>query len=320
MKSKNNIFIAGHNGMVGKAVSNYFINKSYGNIFVADRSELDLMNLIDFERFITENSINEIIFCAAKVGGINANRNKKFDFLYQNSVMQNNLFYIVEKHKIEKLTFLGSSCIYPRDCKQPIKEDYLLQGYLEETNDAYALAKICGVKYCEILNSNNIYDCRALMPTNIYGYNDNFSLEDSHVVPALIRKFYEANKNNDNVTLWGTGSPYREIMFSEDLASAIFHIHTMQKEDYFKITGPSSLMNVGSGDEMQIKEIAHKIAGVINFQGEISFDSNYPDGTPRKRLDLSRLDKTGWMKKYSVDDGLESTIKWYENNINNYRD
>lgn len=320
MKNKNNIFIAGHNGMVGKAVSNYFVNKGYGNIFMADRSELDLMNLIDFEEFIINNFINEIIFCAAKVGGINANRNKKFDFLYLNSVMQNNLFYIVEKHKIEKLTFLGSSCIYPRDCHQPIKEDYLLKGYLEETNDAYALAKICGVKYCEILNSNNIYDCRALMPTNIYGYNDNFSLEDSHVVPALIRKFHEANKNNDKVTLWGTGSPYREIMFSEDLASAIFHIHTMQKKDFFQITGPSSLMNVGSGDEMQIKDIAYKIAEIINFKGDIFFDSNYPDGTPRKRLDLSRLNKTGWEKKYSVNNGLKSTIKWFQKNIDNYRD
>ncbi len=315
----NNIFIAGHNGMVGRAVNKRLNGSHLNSIFTSDRKSVDLANLKQFEDFVLDNNINEIIFCAAKVGGIKANNENKFEFLYENSVMQNNLFYIVRKHKIKKLTFLGSSCIYPRDCKQPIKEEYMLSGSLEETNDAYALAKISGVKFCEILNQSSSFDCRALMPTNIYGYHDNFSIDDSHVIPGLIRKFYEAKNNNNDVEIWGTGKPFREFMFSEDLGDAISFIHSMKKSDFYKITGPKSLINIGSGDEMQIKDVAKMIADIFDFRGNITFNSSYPDGTPRKKLDLTLLDKTGWKKSYSIEEGLKNTIDWFSKNFNSIR-
>ena len=195
----------------------------------------------------------------------------------------------------------------------------MLSGSLEETNDAYALAKISGVKFCEILNQSSSFDCRALMPTNIYGYHDNFSVDDSHVIPGLIRKFYEAKNNNNNVEIWGTGKPFREFMFSEDLGDAISFIHSMKKSDFYKITGPKSLINIGSGDEMQIKDVAKMIADIFDFRGKITFNPSYPDGTPRKKLDLTLLDKTGWKKQHSIEEGLKNTIDWFSKNFNSIR-
>ena len=306
MKTK--LLILGSSGMVGSAVLKRFKkNKSY-KIYNPPRKKLDLFNYKKIENYFRKIKPQIIILCAAKVGGILANDKYRADFMYENLTIQNNIIYLAYKFNIKKLIFLGSSCIYPRNSKQPIKEEYLLSGYLEKTNDSYAIAKIAGIKMIEAFNKQYGTKFISLMPTNIYGLNDNFHEENSHVVPALIKKIYSSYiKNEKSVRLWGTGKPLRDLLFSDDLAEAIYFIT--------KNYPGSQMMNVGSGEEISIRNLSKIIAKIIGFKGKIIFDKRYPDGTPRKILDNSKIKKLGWKKKYSLKKGLKLTIDWYKHNF-----
>lgn len=306
MKTK--LLILGSSGMVGSAVLKRFKkNKSY-KIYNPPRKKLDLFNYKKIENYFRKIKPQIIILCAAKVGGILANDKYRADFMYENLTIQNNIIYLAYKFNIKKLIFLGSSCIYPRNSKQPIKEEYLLSGYLEKTNDSYAIAKIAGIKMIEAFNKQYGTKFISLMPTNIYGLNDNFHEENSHVVPALIKKIYSSYiKNEKSVRLWGTGKPLRDLLFSDDLAEAIYFI----TQNY----PGSQMMNIGSGEEISIRNLSKIIAKIIGFKGKIIFDKRYPDGTPRKILDNSKIKKLGWKKKYSLKKGLKLTIDWYKYNF-----
>lgn len=302
------LLILGSSGMVGSAVLKRFKkNKSY-KIYNPPRKKLDLFNYKKIENYLRKIKPQIIILCAAKVGGILANDKYRADFMYENLTIQNNIIYLAYKFNIKKLIFLGSSCIYPRNSKQPIKEEYLLSGYLEKTNDSYAIAKIAGIKMIEAFNKQYGTKFISLMPTNIYGLNDNFHEENSHVVPALIKKIYSSYiKNEKSVRLWGTGKPLRDLLFSDDLAEAIYFI----TQNY----PGSQMMNIGSGEEISIRNLSKIIAKIIGFKGQIIFDKRYPDGTPRKILDNSKIKKLGWKKKYSLKKGLKLTIDWYKYNF-----
>ena len=310
MKTK--LLILGSSGMVGSAVLKRFKkNKSY-KIYNPTRKKLDLFNYKKIENYFRKIKPQIIILCAAKVGGILANDKYRADFMYENLTIQNNIIYLAYKFNIKKLVFLGSSCIYPRNSKQPIKEEYLLSGYLEKTNDSYAISKIAGIKMIEAFNKQYGTKFISLMPTNIYGLNDNFHEENSHVVPALIKKIYSSYiKNEKSVRLWGTGKPLRDLLFSDDLAEAIYFIT--------KNYPGSQMMNVGSGEEISIRNLSKIIAKIIGFKGKIIFDKRYPDGTPRKILDNSKIKKLGWKKKYSLKKGLKLTIDWYKHNFDKAR-
>ena len=305
---KKKLLILGSSGMVGSAVLKRFKkNKSY-KIYNPPRKKLDLFNYKKIENYFRKIKPQIIILCAAKVGGILANDKYRADFMYENLTIQNNVIYLAYKFNIKKLIFLGSSCIYPRNSKQPIKEEYLLSGYLEKTNDSYAISKIAGIKMIEAFNKQYGTKFISLMPTNIYGLNDNFHDENSHVVPALIKKIYSSyEKNEKSVTLWGTGEPLRDLLFSDDLAEAIYFIT--------KNYQGSEMMNIGSGEEISIRSLSKIIAKIIGFKGQIIFDKRFPDGTPRKILDNSKIKKLGWKKKYSLKKGLELTINWYRYNF-----
>ena len=324
LKKDQKILIAGANGMVGSAIKRELTKKGYGqgiyakNLFVPNKKELDYSNYISVKKWFQTYKPNVVIVAAAKVGGINSNRNYPADFLLKNLKIQNNIIENSWKCKVQKLLFLGSSCIYPKFSEQPIKEESLLQSDLEPTNEWYAIAKICGLKLCESLKKQYDFNAISLMPTNLYGTNDNYDLHTSHVFPALIRKFFEAKKNNlKYVSCWGDGTALREFLHVEDLAKAC--IVALDKWDLDGEDAPKDKhneklywLNVGSGKEISIKSLAEKIADKMNYQGEIIWDKSFPNGTPRKILDSSRFNKLGWNAEIEIDQGIDKTIKSFK--------
>ena len=307
MNLKSKIYIAGHNGMVGSAICRKLKELGYNNLIFKDSKALDLRNQNSVNDFFEREKPENVFLAAAKVGGILANSKYKAEFIYDNLMIQNNVINASFSHKVKKLLFLGSSCIYPKMAKQPIKEEYLLSGSLEPTNEPYAIAKIAGLKLCQYFKEQ--YGCNfiSLMPTNLYGINDNFNLYNSHVLPALIRKFHEAKVNKKKVVqLWGSGKPYREFLYVDDLAEAC--VFLMKKYN------SSNPINVGSGYDLSILDLARKVKQVIGFSGQINWDSSKPDGTPRKLLDVSIINKLGWSAKTTLEDGIKKTYNWYVRN------
>ena len=301
------IYVAGHRGLVGSALIRRLEKDGFINIVTKTHGELDLTRQSDVEGFFAEEKPAYVILAAAKVGGIHANDTYPADFIMKNLQIECNVIDAAYKNGVEKLLFLGSSCIYPRECPQPIKEEYLLSGYLEKTNEAYALAKIAGLKMCAYYNQQYGTDYISVMPCNLYGINDNFSLENSHVLPALMRKFHEAKmKNEPTVTVWGSGKPLREFLNVDDLADACLYLMDHYSGNEF--------FNVGSGKEITIFELAEMVKKVTGYQGKIVMDSSKPDGTPRKLTDISRLKAMGWEPKIDLEEGLKQTYEWYKTN------
>jgi len=311
------IYLAGHTGMVGSAIFRELTAKGYNNIIYKDFSELDLRNQADVNNFFEIEKPELVIIAAAKVGGILANNTYRAEFIYDNLMIEANLIHSSYVNKVKKVVFLGSSCIYPKLAPQPLKEEYLLTDKLEFTNEPYAIAKIAGIKLCE--NYFRQYGCNYIsaMPTNLYGPNDNFNLETSHVLPALIRKFQEAKiGNKTTVTLWGTGKPLREFMFVEDLANAIvFMLENIDAKDLYN-NGLTHL-NVGSGKDISIADLAKMISEIIGFKGSIEYDPSKPDGTPRKLMDVTRNNNLGWKYKTELYDGIKTTYNWFLKTIKN---
>lgn len=307
MDKNSKIYVAGHRGLVGSAIVRGLKAKGYKNIVGKTHKELDLMDSLAVEEFFKNEKPEYVFLAAAKVGGIYANSTYPADFIYENLQIQNNVIGMAKKYNVKKLMFLGSSCIYPKMCPQPIKEEYLLSGYLEETNEAYALAKISGLKMCQFFNKQYNTNFISVMPTNLYGPYDNFSGVNSHVMPALIRRFHEAKVNNsEEVVVWGSGTPLREFLYSEDMADAcIYLMETYKGNDFF---------NIGTGKELTIKELAELIKKVVGYEGNIVWDSSKPDGTPRKLLDVSRLEKAGWKYKVELEDGIKMAYEWFLEN------
>ena len=312
------IFIAGHNGMVGKSLVNFFKKKKIGKLILASRKELNLENFIKVEKFVKIQKPNVIINCAGKVGGILANSSYPTEFLNENILIQTNLIKSAFSNKLEHFINLGSSCIYPKNAAQPIKEDYLLTKSLEKTNEAYALAKIVGLKLCEYYNKQFNKSYLTLMPCNLYGPNDNFDLKNSHFVPALIKKIINSKiQKSTKIEIWGTGKPKREVMHVDDLASAIYFIlkaKVSKNKKLINFLKKTSLINVGSGNEFTIKQFAKKICKIENNKSKLFFNKNYPDGTRRKVLDNKIMKNLGWSPKISLEHGLSNTIKWYKKN------
>uniref|UniRef100_A0A7C5Z5T2 GDP-L-fucose synthase n=1 Tax=Caldicellulosiruptor owensensis TaxID=55205 RepID=A0A7C5Z5T2_9FIRM len=307
MEKSSKIFVAGHRGLVGSAIVRKLQKEGYTNLILKGREEVDLTRQEEVERFFEKERPEYVFLAAAKVGGIHANRTYPAEFIYQNLMIECNVIHSAYKYGVKKLLFLGSSCIYPRECPQPMKEEYLLSGYLESTNEAYAVAKIAGLKLCQYYKRQYGANFISCMPTNLYGPNDNFDLNTSHVIPALIRKFHEAKiQGNPYVEVWGTGKPLREFLHVDDLADACLFL--MQNYD------DEIWINVGSGEEVSIAELANMIKEIVGYRGEILFNPDMPDGTPRKLLDVSRLKGLGWEKKIKLFDGLRSTYEWYVEN------
>ena len=304
MEMQAKIYVAGHRGLVGSSILRALDNAGYKNIVYRTHQELDLTNYEAVKEFFEKERPEYIFLAAAKVGGIWANKTHKAEFIYENLQIQNNVIKNAYDFGVKKLLFLGSSCIYPKMCPQPIKEEYLLSGYLEETNDAYAIAKISGLMMCRAFRQQYGVDYISAMPTNLYGYNDNFDLESSHVLPALMRKIHEAKENNiPEVTVWGTGAPLREFLFVDDLAEAlVFLMNEYSGEEH---------VNVGTGTDVSIKELAELICKVVGYTGKIVFDTSKPDGTPKKLLDVSKINSLGWNAKVSLEEGIRKTYEWY---------
>jgi len=318
--SKNfNICVPGGKGMVGSSIIRRLRDNGYNNIIEIDRS-VDLRNQNNVKEFFNDTSIDYVIICAAKVGGIVSNSNLPVDYLYDNLMIQSNIIHEAYNAGINDLLFLGSSCIYPKHVAQPIKEEYLLSGPLEETNLGYALAKITGIKMCESYNRQYKTDYRSVMPTNLYGINDTYDLIHSHVIPALIMKIYDAYINNKaSVTIWGTGNAKREFMHVDDLASACLHVMCLSHEELLNITSEDcSHINIGVGFDITIKKLVFLIADIIGFGGEFIFDESKPDGVPRKLLDNSRLESSGWFKTIELKEGLSQVIIDYINNLKQF--
>ena len=315
---KINIYIAGHNGMVGRSIHKYLQKKKLGNIITADRKKLNLENLSKVNKFIKKKKLHVIINCAGKVGGILANNSYPTEFLNENILIQSNLIRSAYLNNINHFINLGSSCIYPKKSKQPIKEKYLLTGSLEKTNEAYALAKIVGLKMCEFYNTQYKKSYLTLMPCNLYGPNDNFNLKNSHFIPALIKKIIKnKNKENELIEIWGTGKPKREVMHVDDLSSAIYFILKKKLQNDKKLLNhikKSSVINIGSGQEFTIKNFAKIISKILDNKNNLKFNKKYPDGTMRKILDNSIIKKLGWSPKINLNNGLTQTINWYRNN------
>lgn len=302
---KSKIYVAGgQSGLVGLAIVTDLTQKGFKNIIVRTRKELDLLDQTAVEKFFQKEKPEYVFMAAAKVGGIMANKTKKAEFIYDNLQVQNNIIYNAWKYKTKKLLFLGSSCIYPKHSPQPMKEEYLLTGKLEETNDAYAIAKIAGIVMCQSFNQQYGTNFISVMPTNLYGPNDNFDLKTSHVLPAMIRKFHEAKKTNEKtVTMWGTGNAYREFLHVKDLADACVYL----MEHY----NDSEIINVGSGKDVTIKQLAEIIREIVGYKGKIIWDKSKPDGTPRKLLYIQKLKKLGWKPKMPLNTGIQDTYKWF---------
>jgi GDP-L-fucose synthase len=316
MKSSDKIYIAGHSGLVGSSIVRNLKSKNFNNLLTIPHSELDLTNQSKVSDFFEKEMPDYVIIAAAKVGGIAANNNFPADFIYDNIMIQTNIINASFKFNVKRLLFLGSTCIYPKLAEQPIKESALLTGLLEETNEPYAIAKISGIKLCESYNRQHNTDFRSLMPTNLYGENDNFHPENSHVIPALIRRFHEAKINNsDKVIIWGDGTPMREFLYVDDLADASIFVLSLSKEKYFSNVSPSlTHINVGTSIDISILELSKTLKSIIGFNGKIVFDPSRPNGTPRKVVDTSRLSKMGWNHKINLYEGLEKTYKWFLSN------
>tara|TARA_B100000963_G_scaffold334365_1_gene327518 strand:+ start:5163 stop:6125 length:963 start_codon:yes stop_codon:yes gene_type:complete len=316
------VFIAGHKGMVGSAIFRQLKKDKIYEIVIRNRDELDLTSQEDVESFFQTENIDQVYLAAAKVGGIVANNSYPANFIYENLMIQSNIIHSAHKNGVQKLLFLGSSCIYPKLAEQPMAENTLLTGTLEETNEPYAIAKIAGIKLCESYSRQYGRDYRSVMPTNLYGPNDNFHLKNSHVIPGLIRRFHEAKKNKlTNVVVWGTGKPKREFLYVDDMAAASIYVMNLEISNYKKHIKPTlSHINIGTGSDCSIKELAKTIAKVIKYEGNISFDITKPDGTPRKLMDVSKLKSLGWQNKVSLEDGLKLTYKWFLSNKSNFRE
>ncbi len=316
MNQTKNVFIAGHNGMVGKAIQNQYLKEKNVKILTIKKDELDLRNQDHVEKFFKQNKIDEVIIAAAKVGGINANNSFPADFIYDNLMIECNIIHNAHLSNIDRILFLGSSCIYPKEAKQPMSEIEMLSGYLEKTNEPYAVAKIAGIKMCESYNRQFGRDYRTVIPTNLYGENDNFNLQTSHVIPGLIRRFYEAQKSQStNVEVWGTGNQLREFMHVDDMASACHFVMNMSKDEYScLVEDRNNFVNVGTGKEITIKSLAKIIAKISGYTGKISFDESLPDGTPQKLLNINKLSDAGWKFKISLEEGLNRTYAWYAKN------
>jgi len=307
MNKNSKIYVAGSHGLVGSAIVRNLKEKGYTNILEKNHSELDLMDQQGVRGFFKKEKPEYVVLAAAKVGGIGANENYPADFIYENMEIQNNVIKAAHDFKVTKLLFLGSSCIYPKMCPQPIKEEYLLSGYLEPTNEGYAIAKISGLKMCQFFKreyGDNFISC---MPTNLYGPHDNYDLNNSHVMPALIRKFHEAKVNNKAVVeVWGTGKPLREFLYVDDMADAcVFLLENYDGEQH---------VNVGTGKELTIGELAEMVKKVVGFKGDLKFNTEKPDGTMRKLLDVSKLEATGWKYKVELEDGVKMAYNWFQEN------
>ncbi|ARB86054.1 MULTISPECIES: GDP-L-fucose synthase [Yersinia] len=315
------VFVAGHRGMVGSAIVRQLKDRRDIELVLKPRTELDLMSQSDVQEFFIAEAIDEVYLAAAKVGGIQANNNYPAEFIYENLIIECNIIHTAHSVGIQKLLLLGSSCIYPKMAEQPMKESALLTGVLEPTNEPYAISKIAGIKLCESYNRQYNRDYRSVMPTNLYGENDNFHSENSHVIPALLRRFHEAKMRNDNeIIVWGTGKPMREFLHVDDMAAASIHVMELADDVYTTNTQPMlSHINVGTGVDCTIRELAETIANVVGFYGKLTFDSSKPDGAPRKLMDVSRLKKLGWQYQISLDKGLKMTYQWFLDNQDNFR-
>lgn len=309
------IFIAGHQGMVGSALVRALSQDENNQIIVAVRQELDLVNQQAVQHFFAQQNFDQVYLAAAKVGGIHANSTYPADFIYQNLMIQNNIIQAAHQTNVQKLLFLGSSCIYPKFAEQPIKEEVLLTGYLEASNEPYAIAKIAGIKLCESYNRQYERDYRSVMPTNLYGVNDNFHDQNSHVIPALIQRIHIAKiTKQKQVEIWGTGQAKREFLYVDDMAAACVHVMNTSLTQYQNVTEiMQSHLNVGTGEEVTIQQLAELICDVIGYQGILIFNDQKPDGTPRKVLDITRLHQLGWQHQISLKKGLAQTYSWYLN-------
>jgi len=311
------VFVAGHRGMVGSAISRQLTLGSEVEIITASRTELDLRDQAQVFEFLADQKVDQVYLAAAKVGGIVANNTYPADFIYENLTIQNNLIHGAHLADIQQLLFLGSSCIYPKFAEQPMREDSLLTGILEPTNEPYAVAKIAGIKMCESYARQYGRDYRSIMPTNLYGPRDNFHPDNSHVIPAMLRRFHEAKlSGSSEVVVWGTGSPMREFLYVDDMAAASVHLMNLDFSSYANITEPQlSHVNAGTGVDCTIRELAETVQKVVGFEGALKFDTNKPDGTPRKLMDSSKLLSTGWTPKYSLDEGLRLAYSWYSESL-----
>jgi len=309
MDKNSKIYIAGHNGMVGSAIQRKLLSEGFSNIITRSSKELDLKNQQAVADFFASEKPEYVFLAAAKVGGIVANNTYRADFIYENILIECNVIHNSYLNKVQKLLFLGSSCIYPKMAPQPLKEDYLLTGLLEETNEPYAIAKIAGIKMCDAYRAQ--YGCNfiSVMPTNLYGPNDNYDLKNSHVLPALIRKFHTGKKENiPAVEIWGTGSPKREFLHANDLADACFYLMQNYNE--------AGLVNVGVGDDISIKDLALMVKKIVGYEGELKFDTSKPDGTPRKLMDVSKLHSFGWKHKIDLEEGIRGVYNEVKEKLN----
>jgi GDP-L-fucose synthase len=304
MQQHNRIFVAGHRGLVGSAIVRRLQADGFDNLLLRGRDQLDLTDRAAVDAFFAAEKPDVVILAAAKVGGIHANNSYPAEFLHDNLLLQDNVIDAAYRHGVQKLTFLGSSCIYPKLAPQPIKEEYLLTGPLEPTNEWYAIAKIAGIKLCQAYRRQYGFNAISLMPTNLYGPGDNFDLENSHVLPALIRKFHEAKLRGDKeVVMWGTGTPRREFLHVDDLAAAVVHLTKTYESE--------AIVNIGVGEDISIRELAELVKDITGYQGGIVNDTSKPDGTPRKLLDVSRLHALGWEAKIPLREGIEATYRWF---------
>ena len=313
---KTQVFVAGHRGMVGSAIVRLLARDPLVDIVTRDRDELDLTNQAQVRQFFGETPIDQVYLAASKVGGIHANNTYPAEFIYQNLMIEANVINAAHQNNVQQLLFLGSSCIYPKHAELPMREDALLTGVLEATNEPYAMAKIAGIKLCESYNRQYGRDYRSVMPTNLYGINDNFHPENSHVIPALIRRFHEAKTAAaPSVAVWGTGTPRREFLYVDDMADACVFVMNLSHKAYQSETQPIyTHINVGVGRDCSISELAQAVASVIDYTGEIQWDASKPDGTPRKLLDVSRLARLGWTTKTNFKEGLQRTYDWFLRN------
>ena len=314
---KSRIFIAGHKGMVGSALV-HILQKQDVDLIIKEKKELNLLNQNDVQNFFKNEKIDQVYLSAAKVGGIYANNIYPAEFIYENLTIQTNIIHSAFLNGVKKLLFLGSSCIYPKNAKQPMQEEELLTGKLEPTNEPYAIAKIAGIKMCDSYNrqygKSHEIDYRSVMPTNLYGKGDNYHAKNSHVIPGLIGKFHQAKINNESqVVVWGSGTAKREFLFVDDMADACIYIMNLKANNYYSCIKPNNHINIGSGEELTIKELAIIIKDVVEYKGDIKFDPTKPDGSPRKLMDSSRINKLGWYSKVALKEGLSKTYREFLN-------
>lgn len=315
------VFVIGHRGMVGSAIVRRLLAGGYSKVLTAGRDVLDLLDQQAVRAFFAANKVDQVYLAAAKVGGIHANNCLPADFIFENLMIEANVIQAAHASGVQKLLFLGSSCIYPKHAAQPMREDALLTGTLESTNEPYAIAKIAGIKLCESYNRQHGRDYRSVMPTNLYGPYDNYHAENSHVIPALLRRFHEATQRGDQeVVIWGSGTPMREFLHVDDMTAACVHVMELDVETYQANTQAMlSHINVGTGVDCTIRELAETIAKVTGFAGQLTFDSSKPDGAPRKLMDVSRLNSLGWHASIELEPGLKNAYQWYVDNVQNVR-